>query len=319
MHPAFSVIFFTVTSGIGYGLFIILALLGMYGGAEASLSITTTLTTGLLALGMITAGLISSSFHLANPKNAWRAFSRFRTSWLSREAWFAVFFYGPAVLYLLLLWMGAADDGSTEQTALTRLLGWAAIFLGLITVFSTGMIYACLKTIRQWNTSLVPANYIALGLAGGAVIMIAVLVGFGLNTTDLLPHALGMLGIALLLKLMYFAWIGKPAGPSINTATSFTRATVRLLDVGHTAGTFLTEEFGYEVAVVKLLWLRIFSVIFAFVVPLILLTQMTMSDLPLAVAIIAPISMYLGLVMERWLFFAEARHVVNLYHGAQRT
>jgi len=35
-------------------------------------------------------------------------------------------------------------------------------------------------------------------------------------------------------------------------------------------------------------------------------------------AIIATLSGIAGAAVERWLFFAEARHVVNLYHGAQR-
>ena len=35
-------------------------------------------------------------------------------------------------------------------------------------------------------------------------------------------------------------------------------------------------------------------------------------------AIVATLAGLAGAAVERWLFFAEARHVVNLYHGAQR-
>jgi len=47
----------------------------------------------------------------------------------------------------------------------------------------------------------------------------------------------------------------------------FTRATVRLFNVGHTSGTFLTDEFGYQVARFKLLMLRWVVYLAAFLLP----------------------------------------------------
>jgi DMSO reductase anchor subunit len=106
-------------------------------------------------------------------------------------------------------------------------------------------------------------------------------------------------------------------GPTINTATGFTRAQVKLLDAGHTHGTFLTQEFGYQVPRLTAASLRVLSMILAFAVPLLLLYLALEYHAP-ALGIVALVSVFAGLVAERWLFFAEARHVVNLYHGAQR-
>src|SRR5256885_1551665 len=99
MHPAFSVIIFTTASGAGYGL---LALLGL--GATLGL-LPADFTFGLvafgLALGLITGGLLSSTLHLGHPERAWRAFSQWRTSWLSREGVASVATYLPAGLFAL--------------------------------------------------------------------------------------------------------------------------------------------------------------------------------------------------------------------------
>ncbi|MGB0847531.1 MAG: dimethyl sulfoxide reductase anchor subunit family protein, partial [Thiolinea sp.] len=172
MHPALSVIFFTVASGAGYGLFVLLAIAHLFGLVDVDGN--TMLWGGVLSLFLITAGLLSSVGHLANPKNAWRAFFRFRTSWLSREGVFAVLFYPFGFFYLLAAWLA---DGAVG--ALTLVLGVLAVLLALITVFCTGMIYGCLKTIRQWNTSLTPTNYLLLGLASGAVLLVMLLLFTG--------------------------------------------------------------------------------------------------------------------------------------------
>ena len=97
MHPAFSVVFFTTATGAGYGL---LALLGVLGGLGF---IPADFWLGLigmgLALGLIAAGLLSSTGHLGRPERAWRAFSQWRSSWLSREGVASVATFIPAGLF----------------------------------------------------------------------------------------------------------------------------------------------------------------------------------------------------------------------------
>ena len=89
MHPAFSVLIFTVTSGAGYGLLAWLGA-GQLLGFTQTLTVNQQIIIGLMAMVLVSIGLVSSTMHLTNPKNAWRSFSRFRTSWLSREAVFAI-------------------------------------------------------------------------------------------------------------------------------------------------------------------------------------------------------------------------------------
>lgn len=311
MHPAFSVIFFTVSSGAGFGLFALLVLADML-GLGGGLSTNQQLVGGVVALVLISAGLLSSVFHLANPKNAWRAFTRYRTSWLAREGVFAVMFFPFAIAYLGLTWLNWVD-----MNWLRLSIGVVAAMLAWTTIFSTGMIYACLKTIRQWNSPLVPANYLALGHFLGALLLLAVASGGGVVLGPYVALAMGLLVAAAALKAIYYFWIAKPGATStIKTATGFTRGAVRLLDTGHTHGTFLTQEFGFEIARKFAVLLKVFVFIAAFAIPagLLLTAQSTQENLYL-VALTA----ILGIVAERWLFFAEARHVVNLYHGAQHT
>jgi DMSO reductase anchor subunit len=255
---------------------------------------------------------LSSTFHLANPKNAWRAVTRFRTSWLSREGVFAIAFMPLALVYLASIWFDA-------PLWLRETFGFMTAVLAWITVFSTGMIYACLKTIRQWNTPLVPANYLALGYASGSLLLLLGAVVAGLDTTPYIAMSALIVSIAAVLKAIYYFWIRSPGlTPTINTATGLTRAKVKLLDTGHTHGTFLTQEFGFQLARQKagLLKAVVFGV--GFLLPGLMLVWVFNEEGGRAAAIVAAFAGIAGAAVERWLFFAEARHVVNLYHGAQR-
>ena len=303
MHPAPSVIIFTVTAGAGYGLLFWLAL-SRLGSLAPTISSGQLVTTGVIGLLLVTIGLLSSTLHLANPKNAWRSFMRFRTSWLSREAVFAVLFYPVTLLWLV-------TGGNSVLSVLVAVLA-------IVVLVCTAMIYASLKTIRQWNNALTPVNFVLLGLAAGAALFALISLIQGVFTPRILVITVAAIAAAAFSKLLYFSWIGQPAGPSINTALGFTRATVQLLDVGHSSDTFLTKEFGYEVARAKILWARVFAIVVGFLFPLVLFTGLL--GVPGVVhALVASALLMAGVFVERWLFFAEARHVVTLYHGQQRT
>jgi DMSO reductase anchor subunit len=311
MHPAFSVIFFTVASGAGFGLISLLFIADAFklGGGFSPEQLV---IGGLIAMGLIAFGLLSSTFHLANPKNAWRAVARFRTSWLSREGVFAIAFMPLALIYLASIWFDAPLWLRETFGFLTAVMAW-------ITVFSTGMIYACLKTIRQWNTPLVPANYLALGYASGSLLLLLGAVYAGLDTTPYIAMSALIVSIAAVLKAIYYFWIRSPGlTPTINTATGLTRAKVKLLDTGHTHGTFLTQEFGFQIARQKAGLLKLIVFVVGFALPgLMLVWVFNQHDGQIA-AVVAVLAGMVGAAVERWLFFAEARHVVNLYHGAQR-
>jgi len=309
MHPAFSVLIFTVTSGAGYGLLAWLGAGQLLGYTQAYM-VGQQVTLGVIAMVLISIGLLSSTMHLANPKNAWRSFSRFRTSWLSREAVFAILLYPVAALYAAAIFW---------QWSSINLLAGLSVILALVTLFSTSMIYASLKTIRQWNTPMVPALFMAYALSSGGLLFLAVNSFFGALNSQLLTIVMGLVLITLALKLVYFFWQGKPQGATIQTATGFSQASVRLLDAGHSAPTFLNREFGYQVAADLLLRLRIVMTLVTFIVPLGLIYWVFDGAGWTALLTVAWLAMMVGLLLERWLFFAEARHVVRLYQGEQRT
>src|SRR5581483_6496664 len=163
MHPAYSVILFTTASGAGLGLLAWLALAGLLGlvATERWLGFA-----GFaLAFILVTAGLLASTAHLGRPERAWRAFSQWRTSWLSREGVMAIATYVPAgVLAAGWVFFESADGLFTVMAALT-------IACALLTLLTTGMIYASLRTIRQWHQPLTAPIYIVLGLTSGAVLL----------------------------------------------------------------------------------------------------------------------------------------------------
>jgi sulfite dehydrogenase (quinone) subunit SoeC len=305
MKPAFSVIFFTVASGAGLGLMIWLLVAAMM-GAHIRMP-QHTFVTGFIAAGLlITAGLCSSTLHLANRKNAIYSLTRFRTSWLSREGVFAIALYPVAALYMWFVFNGASN-------ATLKITAVILIILALLILLCTGMIYGCLKTIPRWNTWLTPMKYVLFGLMSGAVLYIAVL-----STRPVEIGAMGRPWIAIVLLVaglvLYFMYLLKHPRKqhTINDALGLKQGNVRLLDVGHTHGTFLTNEFGFRLARERARMLRWIAIVFGFVVPLVLMFFIDVPPFAAAVSCIA------GLLVERWLFFAEAEHVVRLYHGQQR-
>jgi len=313
MHPAFSVIFFTVFSGIGYGL---LALLSIF-AALGSLPLTKALGMSGLGLGFaaVSAGLLASTWHLGHPERAWRAFSQWRTSWLSREGIVAVFTYAPLVL-LAYCWVYRGGDAKTlEIWAVLTALG------SLATVACTGMIYKSLKTIHQWHNPWTIPNYLLLGLAGGAVWMQAVLLVFDIERTAVGGTAVAALAAAWLAKKSYWRFIDTTNHPvTPESATGLGRfGTVRSFEGPHTEDNYLLKEMGYRVARKHAAKLRRNAEGLAFALPVALLGLSVAADgmIAFAAAGIAAISVTIGLLIERWLFFAEAKHVVTLYYGAE--
>jgi len=318
MKPAFSIIFFTVSSGAGLGLLALIALVDML--AHGVLPGYALWRGALLGLGLVAAGLASSVLHLANPRNAWRSMVRVRTSWLSREAVAAVALFVAGTAYVLLLTGDAAG-------APRVLLGWATCVSAWAVLVSTAMIYASLKPIRQWHTRWTPANYILLGHWSGALLLAALACAYA-------PHAGAFLALAALLgvvalaaKLAYWQAIGATksaltleraigVAEGVRGPGPVSVAHARLLDVGHSHGTFLTREFGFVVAQRHARGLRVVALALGFGLPLAWLAS-GIAQWQAALAAVA--CCIIGLLIERWLFFAEARHTVRLYHGDPRT
>ncbi|MET1026296.1 MAG: DmsC/YnfH family molybdoenzyme membrane anchor subunit [Dongiaceae bacterium] len=304
MHPAYSVIFFTTASGGGYGLLIWLGLLAPTLPENRWFA----LCAFALALLMITAGLLSSTFHLGRPERAWRAFSQWRSSWLSREGVMSVITYAPALL------MAAA------WVFLQRILpwtGWILALLALATLFCTAMIYASLKTIRRWRHPLTPVGYLVIGLSTGALWLSWLSVIFDRPIAWI---AVVALLLAAAVKLAYWYAIDhETGGPTAGTATGLNRfGEVHLFAAPHTSENYLQREMGYQIARKHAVKLRLIALCLGFLLPALLaaLALILPAILAFVVLLLAVVGNALGVLTERWLFFAEARHTVMLYYGA---
>lgn len=312
MHPAYSIILFTTASGLGYGL---LAMLGLY--AAFGLAPETRWFGGVglgLALGLITVGLMSSTFHLGHPGRAWRAVTQWRSSWLSREGVMAIVTYAPAAV----LAFGWVFEGNLGD--LYALCGLLAAAGAAITVYCTAMIYASLKAVPRWRNGWTPPVYLLLAAMTGALWFDALLRLFGAARID--AAAIAILAIALAWTAKRAYWISIDRADPVATAGSATglggTGAVRLLESPHSSANYLLQEMGYTVARKHARKLRRMTVVLAFGLPFALaLGGLFLAPAPAAaVSVLAALSSATGVVIERWLFFAEARHVVMLYYGA---
>ena len=312
MHPAYSVILFTTASGAGYGLLIWLALAGLLGRAPATPGFS--LAAFALAFFLITAGLLSSMSHLGRPERAWRAFSQWRTSWLSREGVMALVTYLPAGLLAL----GSVVLESAGKTM--TLLALLTITAALGTLFTTGMIYASLRTIRQWHQPLTVPIYIGLGLASGAVLLNALLQVWRPAPASAAWLAIVSTGGVGILKWLYWRAIdGDLRTYTVEAATGLGQlGKVRPLEPPHTQPNFIMREMGYQVARKHAQQLRKLAAVCAFAVPIAASLISLVPALGLVGSVLAAAAMAVGLVLERWLFFAEAEHVAMLYYGADK-
>lgn len=305
MNPAYSVILFTTASGAGYGLLSLLALAGASHGRASTQGFA--FTSLFIALALITTGLLSSTLHLGRPERAWRAFSQWRSSWLSREGVAAIAAYPIALAF------GACWSGLVDAPVLIAPLGYATAIVCLITVFCTAKIYSSLKTIRAWNNALVAPAYIAFALATGAVFTAAIANFFDRFVIFQAILALFAILLCIILKFIYWRKIDRAKRTHTMAAATGLGEGVRQWEVPHTSMNFIMKEMGYVVGrrhARKLRLLTLFLLNISFVL-MYLSTNWTW------LTYFAAPTIMLAAWVERWLFFAEAEHVVGLFYGKQ--
>jgi sulfite dehydrogenase (quinone) subunit SoeC len=314
MHPAYSVILFTTASGAGYGLLAWLALFAWLGAVPATSGF------GLIGIGLalvlICIGLLSSTFHLGRPERAWRAFSQWRTSWLSREGVAAMATFVPAVALGIGWGLFGTYDGIWNLAAL------ASLVLAIVTVYCTGMIYQSLPTIRAWKHWLVTPIYLVLAVATGGLLSLLVTRMFGVKLPAFEIVVGAWLALGLVLKSAYWKLIdAAPRGFTAEQATGLGKlGKVRAMEPPHTQANYVMREMGFQVARKHAVALRRFVKLVGFVLPivLLLLALLMPSGLGTVLVTLAVVAAAAGVTVERWLFFAEAEHVVMLYYGAER-
>ena len=306
MHPALSVISFTTLSGMGYGLAFVLAL---GHGNPAALS---TKIAWVAALGLISVGFLASTFHLGNPQRAWRAVSQWRSSWLSREGCMCFISYVP----LCLLAGMSIFYNSFDLT-----LGYIGGICCAVTVYCTAMIYQSLRTIASWHTGWTSGFYLAFALTGGTLIYVAF---FGPPTGSRSTQIWIYLSLVFLVLswAVKFMWTRRAARVGYGTSTMETATglghigKVRLLEKPHAMGNYLTNEMAFRIGRKHELKLRKIALLLGLVLPVVLLViSLAVPVVAAFFTILAALGFVAGIFVDRWLFFATARHAVGLYYG----
>ncbi|GFE62976.1 dimethyl sulfoxide reductase anchor subunit family protein [Litoreibacter roseus] len=288
MHPAPSIIFFTVFSGLGFGL------LTFLGFGKPDVSGFTAFVFFAVAYALAVSGLIASSFHLGNPQRALKAFTQWRSSWLSREACLSV-----AALVI----MGLYAIGVVFFNTRIAPLGLLGAALSLATVFATAMIYGQLKTVPRWNHWTTPLLFLGYALTGGA---------FLAGQTSIALPLLLLLGVGQLAAWMIGDGQFAKAGSTIETATGLGNiGKVRMFEAPHSSKNYLMTEMVHQVGRKHRHTLRIFGILCLSLTPFILLSAFQFSHMLALAAVLLHI---IGAVTIRWLFFAEAEHTVGLYY-----
>jgi DMSO reductase anchor subunit len=324
MNPAFSVVFLTTLIGAGQGLFLALYTGQVYGtfgvlGGElppVNLYVTGTLVVVLL-MGL---GLFASFFHLGRPERAWRAATMWRTSWLAREVIVLPAFSGMAVLWGALYFFGmdpvVAVAGNVEMH-LSLVVGLVATVLAFLLFLCTGMIYAAVKFIQEWASPLTVINYLLLGSASGFTLAAAL--AAAQESSLVMFYAMW----AIIITLMGFATrmysLRRNARlkrkTTVCTALGVRHPKIRQISQGAMGGSFNTREFFHGKSAVFISAIKVAFPIAVFVVPVALVVIGWSND-SVALLGLAFVVQYLGLLMERWFFFAQAWHPQNIYYAA---
>lgn len=321
MHPAFSVIFLTTLIGAGQGLF-----LALYTGQLYALAkLLPEQDPGFYALGSLIAlvlligGLIASFFHLGRPERAWRAASKWRTSWLSREVIVLPILMALVFAYGLAHGLGWTTPLITIRDTLpldaTLIIGAAGTLVSFALFVSTAMIYAHVRFLEEWHSPLTVANFTFLGIASGFMLAAAYsayegnqLVGF-FGTWAVIATLLGLASrVASLARNRRI----KPKS-TLQTAIGVRHQAIDQLTQGFTGSSFNTREFFHHETPGTLLMVRWLYLTLVFPVPIVLIGVAYVIESP-TLPIAAFLIQYLGLLGERWSFFAEANHPQNLYY-----
>lgn len=291
MHPAPSIILFTTISGLGLGL---LAFLGIGLIEPTGLAAFVWFTLGY---GLTLVGLASSAFHLGHPERALRAFTQWRTSWLSREAVLAaagMLFLAPHAIGLVFF---------------NRPLPGFGIIGGLLalqTVLATSMIYGQLRTVPRWNHWSTPTLFLMSAITGGALLS---------GMPFLAQLLLAWLAVAMVLHWVLGDSRFAASGSTLGTATGLgARGSVRMLEPPHTGTNYLLREMAYVVARRHVVPLRLIALLLACVLPSLVLWSAPYALMATVTAVLLHVT---GMLASRWLFFAQAEHVVGLYYGVR--
>ena len=322
MHPAFSVIFLTTLIGVGQGLF-----LALYTGQLYSVIKVLPVQDSpgfygygsLLALVFLAAGLVASFFHLGRPERAWRSAAKWKSSWLSREVIVLPAFMSTTFIYAMIHinnWNPILFSLSKDFIVdLSLFVGAINTVLAFSLFICTAMIYACIKFLQEWATPLTVVNYTLLGMASGFALSTV----FAAYVESDLINFYGSWSITLTV----FAFITRGASlirnnnikykSNLSSAIGIRHTNIKQKAQGSMGGSFNTREYFHGAKPAFFKSIKWVFLVLVFVLPVALLTGGLANDM-FILFVLAFIVQYIGLIAERWFFFAQANHPQNLYY-----
>jgi len=324
MNPAFSVVFLTTLIGAGQGLFLALYTVEVYSRFDVlpdQAGRTFYAAGSAVALALLVLGLVASTFHLGRPERGWRAAARWRTSWLSREVIVLPAFVGAVTLYGAAHWFGWSTPslplGASLKVGPSVMIGAGATLLAFALFLCTGMIYACIKFLQEWATSLTVINYALLGTASGfmvATVFTAIaapgLVGFFGGWAAIFT------GFALVTRTASLVRNARLKPKStLQTAIGVKHPRIVQTTQGFMGGSFNTREFFHGCSGGFLRSVKWTFIVLTFMLPLVVLGAGIVWKSAFLLGLACAIQ-YVGLLAERWFFLAQANHPQNLYYRA---
>ncbi|MBI2236229.1 MAG: dimethyl sulfoxide reductase anchor subunit [Magnetospirillum sp.] len=322
MKPAFSVLFLTTLIGAGQGMLVALVtgqfyfVIGAGAGRESGIFYA---LGSLVALAFLGLGLFASFFHLAKPQRAWRSATKWRTSWLAREVLLLPAVIAFAVLYGSLHALGwnpvVLTFSNGKDLELTMAVGFLAVGAALLLFVCTGMIYACVRFIREWASSWTVVNYSLMGLASGFTLAAAYAAVMDSPLRDFLVGDAVTLTLLALATRAVQVWRNGRLRPrsTLKSAIGVHHDRIRQISQGFMGQSFNTTEFVAPGGPEAVKGLTMFFMLAGFALPALLLAAGWRGGEPILLAT-AFVSQYLGLLAERWVFFASGRHVQTLYY-----
>lgn len=310
MHPAFSVIFLTTLIGAAQGLFLALYSTELFavGGLTPHELQSFALTGSIVAFVLTGLGLIASFFHLGHPERAWRSAAMWRTSWLSREVIALPLFMGGVCVYGAAHFLGLSG----------AVIGGIVVVLCLALFICTGMVYVSIRFLQEWSSPLTLVNYLLLGCASGLTLAtsLAALAG---RSTLVSSYAIAAMVLTLLAAGSRGASLRRNARlkpkSTVQSAIGIKHPRIVQKAQGFMGGSFNTREFFHGKSPELLRSVKWSFLLLSFPLPIVCLA-LGLSSGSTAWLLLAVVVQYVGLLAERWFFFAQANHPQNIYYQA---
>lgn len=321
MHPAFSVIFLTTLLGVGQGMFIALVFVQLLTAAGI---LQTELTPEFFAYGtgvvlvFVGLALFASFFHLGHPERAMKTITQWKTSWLSREVIALPAFGGAAFLYGVIHFFGwdfNVFESENMVLSLSLAMGLVGIILSVTLWVCTGMIYACIKFLQEWATPLTVVNFIMLGMASGYT---AATVYASIVKPELITFfawsAIFFTALAAITRISAMVRNSRIKPKSTPTsAIGIRHEKIQQKSQGAMGGSYNTREYFHGKSESFISMIKWGFLVLVFIVPVVFLIQ-GLTQTAMVALIVAAVVQYIGLVAERWYFFADSNHPQNIYY-----